>query len=280
MIATALLLILAGCNPDADNDGLSNKEEEDLGTNPEKKDTDGDGLNDQKEVNLKTDPNEVDSDGDTYEDGWEVDEGTDPTDGESRIYTGYWPYNPDKDDIADPGWCNGVRGPCAEEGQVFPRLQWVDQFGDTFDNYDLAGHDRMIILDVSGKWCGYCKEMALWLEFESDFYTDFMPAFDQIRLMVEAGDLYWVTAVDMDGRQNPVDETASADWYEDYPNDNVPVVADTQMQLSAEFYIMGYPFLTLIDSDMTLVTWSNDDYSTINVFDEVLARYPDWVAPE
>jgi outer membrane protein OmpA-like peptidoglycan-associated protein len=58
---------------DADNDGLTNKQEKLLGTNPKVADTDGDGLSDGDEVNkYKTNPLKADSDGDGLTDGQEV----------------------------------------------------------------------------------------------------------------------------------------------------------------------------------------------------------------
>lgn len=66
---------------DDDGDGLSNNEEEALGTDPQVADTDGDGLNDGQEVNqYGTNPRNVDHDGDGLLDGAEVNEhGTSPT---------------------------------------------------------------------------------------------------------------------------------------------------------------------------------------------------------
>jgi len=58
---------------DPDGDGLKNKEEKQLGTDPRKADTDGDGLNDGDEVlKYKTSPLKADSDGDNLSDGDEV----------------------------------------------------------------------------------------------------------------------------------------------------------------------------------------------------------------
>lgn len=62
-------------------------------------DTDNDGLTDAQEAELGTDPNNPDSDGDGYLDVHEITEGTDPLDSESRIYIGNWPYNPTKGDM-------------------------------------------------------------------------------------------------------------------------------------------------------------------------------------
>ena len=98
-----LSLLLAGCQVDADGDGLSNAQEVRFGSDPDVPDTDGDGLDDLVEYELGTSPVHLDSDFDTYLDPWEVAEGTDPTDRESRIYQGFWPYNPDKHLLVEPG---------------------------------------------------------------------------------------------------------------------------------------------------------------------------------
>ena len=56
-------------NPDVDNDGLSDGEEQLVGSNPFLPDTDGDGLTDFQEVRLtKTHPNSADTDGDGIND--------------------------------------------------------------------------------------------------------------------------------------------------------------------------------------------------------------------
>jgi hypothetical protein len=65
---------------DSDQDGLTNAQETNLGTDPNKSDTDDDGLTDGREVNeTGTDPQNKDTDGDTLLDGAEVDQiGTSP----------------------------------------------------------------------------------------------------------------------------------------------------------------------------------------------------------
>jgi outer membrane protein OmpA-like peptidoglycan-associated protein len=62
-----------GGTDDNDGDGLTNDEEEKLGTDPNIADTDGDGLKDGEELNIyKTDPLRADTDGDGLNDGAEV----------------------------------------------------------------------------------------------------------------------------------------------------------------------------------------------------------------
>lgn len=108
-----LTLKIDNPNGDNDGDGLTNQDEEDLGTDPNNSDTDRDGVNDFDEVNqfqtnpfsanedkdgdglldqveileIRTDPNLFDTDGDGVDDGDEVENGINPfssdTDGDS-----------------------------------------------------------------------------------------------------------------------------------------------------------------------------------------------------
>jgi outer membrane protein OmpA-like peptidoglycan-associated protein len=60
-------------NKDTDGDGIPDREERKLGTDPKNPDTDGDGLNDGAEhFDLRTDPRNPDTDGDGLSDGAEV----------------------------------------------------------------------------------------------------------------------------------------------------------------------------------------------------------------
>ncbi|MBI5221637.1 MAG: hypothetical protein HY979_02435 [Candidatus Magasanikbacteria bacterium] len=64
---------------DSDLDGLSNDEEKNLGTDPNKIDTDGDGITDYDEVKIyHTNPLKADTDGDGYSDGAELRRGYNP----------------------------------------------------------------------------------------------------------------------------------------------------------------------------------------------------------
>lgn len=71
--ALGLTWVGEGGNVDSDGDGLLNKEEKQLGTDPKKADTDGDGLGDGAEVKTHfTSPLKPDTDGDGLDDGVEV----------------------------------------------------------------------------------------------------------------------------------------------------------------------------------------------------------------
>ncbi len=72
-VQLGLRVALGEGNPDYDGDGLLNKMEKALGTDPHNPDTDGDGLQDGEEINTcKTLPLKADTDGDGLRDGDEV----------------------------------------------------------------------------------------------------------------------------------------------------------------------------------------------------------------
>lgn len=64
--------------PDTDGDGILDGEEIKLKINPNMPDTDGDGIQDKDELTLGTDPNKFDTDGDGYGDGSELINGYNP----------------------------------------------------------------------------------------------------------------------------------------------------------------------------------------------------------
>lgn len=78
-VKDAIQDVTANPNSDDDKDGLTNKQEVEMKTDPAKADTDDDDLEDGLEVNTyKSDPLKNDSDGDGFSDGQEVSSGFNP----------------------------------------------------------------------------------------------------------------------------------------------------------------------------------------------------------
>jgi len=86
---------------DPDADGLTDGEEEDLGTDPTNPDTDGDGIGDGDEGGQGTDPTNPDTDGDGISDGQEVANGTDPLDPDDPGTDDPGTGDPDADGLTD-----------------------------------------------------------------------------------------------------------------------------------------------------------------------------------
>jgi len=143
-----LALFAFGCDLEIPSTATSPSSEDDEDGDG---DADDDGLINALEIAMGTDPNDPDSDDDTYLDGDEVYEGTDPTDPDDRIYQGYWPYHPEKDDLGN----RKFRDEPVEPGDRFPRFEARDQYGDRVDLYDFASPRRgadWIVLESDAFW--------------------------------------------------------------------------------------------------------------------------------
>ena len=242
---SALLLLNAGCT--------ESPAEETIDTS----DDDDDGLNNSEEEDLGTDPNLPDSDGDGYIDGDEVHAGTDPNDAEDTIYQGGWPYNPNKDEIVDPGWDTE-----SEIGSVLPHYTAVDQFGDEVDLYDFAGHGVPMVIDMGTIWCEPCKGMAAYLSdgdtTHVEEYAWWKSDYEGLHELVQSGELFWITVLFSTSESSgPATQEDCEGWDNDYPNEMIPVLADTDLLLYDWIGVESYPVLNMLDDTMTLTVYSS-----------------------
>jgi thiol-disulfide isomerase/thioredoxin len=242
--------MLVGCLSlkDSDGDGLSDKEENELGTELDESDSDGDGLSDFDEVELGTDPTNEDSDGDGRIDGDEVDNDTDPQDANSYFYIGGWPVNPDKDSYDIPTSASTAMG------AALMGYELMDQNGEMVNLYDFAGHGAPILIDISAIWCSPCNGLASWLSGGNDSY-DFNSYWGNVPGMIENGDVYWITVL---GQNDNGESPTLADlegWYNDYPDPHIPILADDASQTFNNNYVMGgWPTLILFDENLNIIS--------------------------
>jgi hypothetical protein len=110
-------------------------------------DSDGDGLSDAEEDAIGTDPTDADTDNDGWSDGEEVNLGTNPTYAYSHPY--YGDYN--------VGWCferPDATGPSSgyryERGDVVENFTLIDQHGEPVDLYSFCGQHVMLIFGETG----------------------------------------------------------------------------------------------------------------------------------
>jgi hypothetical protein len=251
----ALPLVLLSCgdgDEDPDGDGLTNDQEAELGTDPNDADTDDDLLEDGAEVNLHdTDPTNADTDGDGYLDGWEYNEGSDPKDAASVIYTGGWPYNPNKDELGDP--TSGAATP----GSPIPRFRLGDQFGEELDLYDLSGVDVPIVIALAGLNCAECQQLALFVNGKSSSipskYPEQAPRMSCLKDAVANGDIRWVTAIfTSSSGSNPTQADVDA-WQNLYRNDRIPILLDSGIDVWAWFGTSNVPAVVVGGSADMLV---------------------------
>lgn len=107
-------------------------------------DSDGDGLTDIEEEQLGTDPFQTDSDGDEFDDGEEVAQGTDPNQFLDHPYYGGWPKDGCADDIVGSG--------VYQVGEVAEDFELLDQFGkaERVRLYDFCDHTVLLVSSAFG----------------------------------------------------------------------------------------------------------------------------------
>jgi hypothetical protein len=243
-------------------------------TEPADPDSDGDGLPDSEEEELGTDPNKKDTDEDSYWDPWEINEGTDPLNYDSRIYTGFWPYNPNKDDLHQGTW--GESG--KSKGDPFPRISLIDQHGESLDFYDLSqfgkneseGHPgAWIIIDISAMWCGPCNNIAQWLAYNSGPEAATLNAeFPTIRDKVHSGTFLWVTTLYEDSNSQQADAADVAAWANQYDDPWIPVLVDDGKQIAMRYGSEYIPFFFLVHPEMFTEYWNEDGFATLAAIEE------------
>jgi hypothetical protein len=269
------LLVFPGCDADdggsdtgvvgdaGDGDGESGEtgsqegETEEGGT--EELDTDQDGLTDLEEAELGTDPNLKDTDADNYWDSWEILEGTDPLDLGSRIYTGFWPYNPDKDALVQGTWADASTA----QGSQFPRQTFLDQHGDSVELYDFAnftindtGEPAYFIIDMSAQWCGPCHNMAEWISGVDNADTiGLQQIYPSVREKVHKLRIWWVTIiVENSGGTAPTLSDAQT-WFNIHQDNHIPILVDDTQQVRNTYSGGSYPFFFLLDPVMAVEFW-------------------------
>ncbi len=223
-------------------------------------DDDGDGLTNAEEDVLGTDPDEADSDGDGYDDNVEVDAGLNPTFAWSHPFdegdylVGACPDLPDED--AGPtgigSYSDGsttYEWDAYQEGDTLNPWSGTDSFGQEVGFYTFCGN--YMLVTVSAGWCGPCQELAAELAAVQDQVRNEYPDFVAFELLFQ------------DVRGETPGSRTLVDWRDTYDLDGVPVVGpedsteDELTYLEVDGYI---PTSFIVSPDMRVL--SMDEYVT------------------
>ncbi|HCP47561.1 MAG TPA: hypothetical protein DIU15_16085 [Deltaproteobacteria bacterium] len=223
-------------------------------------------------------PNDAtDTDGDGYTDYEEWHAGTDAYDSNSVIYQGGWPYNPDKEAIANPGWDRWKEKGPPVLGSTFPRFVGVDQFGEEVEIYDFAGRETPVMIDLATVWCSPCKAIANWMddgdEAHVQDYPWWQPRWSPLPELAEEGAFYWITILYEDAGGYDAYGSIAEEWYEDYPTPWITVLADVNQHMNSWLRNTGIPTGNVLDTQMKLLT--QDTRGIEDSFDQLITLIGD-----
>ena len=200
---------------------------------------------------------------------------------EASPYVGGWPFNPDKDELGDPDWAT-----VGAVGAQVPHFTAVDQHGDMVDLYDFAGRGVPIVIDMGTIFCGPCKAIAAYLSTgdmshliwdppegaEPGYYPWWSEDYAGLPDMIANGEIFWITVLFNESTSGPSDQAECAEWDEAYPNPNIPVLADTNLELKTWLGIQSYPTLNLLNEDMVLdIHSTGGPYEVMRHLGEIMA---------
>lgn len=171
-----------------------------------------------------------------------------------------------KDTLGDPDW-----DPPGAVGDQVPHFVAVNQYGEEVDLYDYAGQGVPIVIDMGTSFCAPCKDLAAYLSDgdmshlvwgvdeetgEDEYYPWWSAEYEGLHAMVADGEIYWITVLFNESESGPADSDECAAWHDEFPNPDIPVLADSDLKLKTWLGIESYPTLNLINPDMTLAIHS------------------------
>ena len=203
-------------------------------------------------------------------------------------YSGGWPVNPKSDEIEDPGFdlpCPGGTGcecrsnaDCENQncqahpkgnycfpkkGDIIPRFEGIDQFGESVDLYDFANQGKMILIELSAAWCKPCNDLSSWLTTNNQKITEnswWKDRYLPIRNMIENDEIFMVNfmyeGIDKINKVNATPNDVIT-WYNKYPDPHVPIIADEYRFIHSWVKPTGLPCIFLVDEKMHLINYTS-----------------------
>ena len=241
----------------------------------------------------------IDSDGDSYLDLDELFMNRNPHDPFSKIYEGGWPFNNKKHLIKSPSTdcpnglgcdcvlndnndtCSDFGGKCTRhfkgnycsisKGTIFPEFIAVDQFGDIVNIYDFANNEKYILIELGTVWCSPCNTLASLISYGEENIKSksfWKKEYQQVIDMIKNDEVYFITILYEDEFRDNVTSYTSYEWYDNYPDDNIPVLADESKYLHSLIKPTGIPTIILLNEKMEVVQESTRGFN--KAFDELL----------
>ena len=137
LVVLAMLLLAVSACEQYGRAGPQGRSDDD----PSRVDSDGDGLSDSEEEDLGTDPDDADTDGDGWEDEAEVESSTNPLDEGDHPYEQGWPIDSCRNNISPTG---------SQIGQITDNFELLSQTGEMVRLHDFC--DRAVFLITAAFW--------------------------------------------------------------------------------------------------------------------------------
>ena len=210
---------------------------------------------------------------------------------ESDSYFGGWAINAEKDKIEDPGFLldceqdlsnkKSLGCLCEEDdecssgkclstprkgrycgqnaGTIFPRYKLTDQYGESVDLYDFGGHGKLIVIELSTSWCSPCRQLASFLTYgDEEVFKNrwWKPEYRIIKELVHNDKIYFINIQIQDVYREPASLYSAEDWFQEFPDEKVPILVDSDYRVRDWMRATGYPTVIILNDKMEVVQFS------------------------
>ena len=211
-------------------------------------------------------------------------------------YFGGWPHNDKKDKIEGSPLnyicpnsigcdCNNnkdcinnncIRSPKGsfcypKNGDIFPEFISIDQYEDVVNLYDFANQGKYILIELGAVWCSPCNDLGEWFAYNDKSITSkrfWKPEYQKIYDMVHNGDIYFITILYEDENRDNASYETIYEWFDNYPDENIPILIDESKMLHSWAKPSGIPAITLLNENMEIIHFSSRGLN--GAFDKLL----------
>ena len=150
------------------------------------------------------------------------------------------------------------------KGDIFPEFVGVDQFGETVSIKDFANEGKYILIEMGASWCSPCRELADWFSYGVDDITKkpfWKNEYNAVYDLVHNNDIYFITVLYEDEFRDTASLYTVEEWFNSYPDDNIPIIADENKYLHTILKPTGIPAVTLLDENLKIIELSNRGFN-------------------
>ena len=147
-----------------------------------------------------------------------------------------------------------------KEGDIFPEFISLDQYEEYVNIYDFAHQGKYILIELGTVWCSPCNLLASWLSYNDPEITSktfWKAEYDKIYDMIKNNEIYFITILYEDENRDNVTYNTSYEWFDNYPDENIPILIDSDKLLHKWVKPTGIPAITLVDENMEVVSFSS-----------------------
>ena len=145
-----------------------------------------------------------------------------------------------------------------KKGAKLPQFIGVDQFGDNVNLYDLINQGHPIIIEVSAMWSKPSNLLAGWLAGNPTNIKKmkwWQDNFEEVKKIVNNKQVYYIRVLhqgSIKGEAITSDEVAF--WHKEFPNTNIITIADPEAKIKTWIRPTGLPCIMLFNDDLTIKT--------------------------